>query len=65
MMNFVNLRDLQDLRFLTMAFLAHDGLIRYSELQALTRGDIQFSPQGHLLMTIQIFKTTPRHPSKR
>jgi integrase len=50
----MNVSALPDLQFLTMAWLAHDGLLRASELCALRVRDVYWAPTAQPIATIYI-----------
>lgn len=62
MLKHAPLTDLRNLQYVPMAFLAHDGLLRYSELHNLTCGDLAFTSGDTVELTIRISKTTHDKP---
>lgn len=51
-------------QYVSMSYVARDGLLRCKELLNLRRGDVTLRPNGHVSLLIRVSKTTHTRPAE-
>lgn len=59
------LHDLQDLQYITIAWLAHDALLRFSEIRNLKHNNIKWTSPSTATITLEITKTSHDAPKEQ